>query len=111
MAESVVIHESDLLIYKNQLLRYSEFLSEKSQEFRSILMDAKEVAFVDLQLCARLLILLEAAMPQFRKVDQAVSGDLQTIIQQTVNELDRADSFHYPESILDRIRALLSVFG
>lgn len=112
MAESVIIHESELLIYKNQLVRYTEFLMEKVGEFRSIMSGIQTSAFEDELLNARLSVLLMSVLPVFKELDQIIGSEVQTGIQQTVSEIDEAASgFSYPGSLLDRISSLLSVFG
>lgn len=112
MAESVIIHESEMLLYKNQLLRYTEFLMEKVEEFRSIMTGIQSSAFEDELLNARLSVLLMSTLPIFKELDQVIGQEVQAGIQQTVSKIDEAaNGFSYPGSFLDRIRSLLSVFG
>lgn len=110
MANFVVCDEDEISTAANKIINYAEYLERQMEYYVKVLAWVQEEGIHDDLICSEISALAEEVKENIKAVSTAVNPDLSNIISEEFSEIESADRFSYPASIMDEIRAVLGMF-
>lgn len=108
MDQNVYCSENELKKASNQIINYITFVNRKYSEFTGILSEFDK-AFSDVAVNTEIAMLVEDITPHIYMLNDR-SDDIKKAINTYVTEIEAADTFDYPATKMDGLRAILSQF-
>lgn len=110
MGQGVVYSESELCIARNAMLQYTEFLVRKMEQYDNILQAVMSCEMESAQIRSGLISFASRVRPLATEAYNIVSVDVNRVIGEMVAQVRGEDTFKYPETMMDQIRAILKSF-
>lgn len=108
MAANVFVNESEMVMATHQLRRKIAYLREASEQYFSLMTNLDGI--VQDQLITAAMQSLAASVKEVVSVLDGLDGALGAELSTYFSELEQANTFRYPDSVFDQIKAILSVF-
>lgn len=110
MARYVVCSEDELLEAKNKVISYTDFLQRKADYYKKVLSWVQEQGIHDALISSELSDLAKEIGQLVADVCSAVDPEIGYAVMDDLRDIERADTFSYPATLLEKISSFLRNF-
>ncbi len=109
MIYKTVVDKTEYAIAKNDIIRYTEFLTESIKQFEVILILLKERGIIDELINDRITALIYSVKEHINDINMSCE-QLINVVENNARMIESIDRFSFPMDEIDQISRLLSIY-